>query len=163
MTLIECPRESDVLDALASKRWPHRVDRELVDHVASCDICSDVLAVAAAMQEDRDATWREANVPSSGQAWWRAEMRARHEAILAASRPITFAYIAAASFALALLAIVCWFAWPAIHDFVASLTTSLTSGPTEAAAFPLTLPLLVALGALLVVAPVALYLVLSDE
>ena len=160
MTMIECPRESDVLDALASKRWPHRVDRELVDHVASCGICTDVLVVAAAMREDHDATWREASVPSSGQVWWRAEMRARHEAIRAASRPITFAYIAAASIALAVMAIVGWFAWPSIHGFVA---TSLTSAKTDAVASPLTLPLLVALLAFLVVAPVALYFVLSDE
>lgn len=159
MTLIECPRESDVLDALASKRWPHRVDRELVDHVASCEICSDVLVVAAAMQEDRDATWREANVPSSGQVWWRAEMRARHEAIRAASRPITFAYVAAASIALTLMAIVSWFAWPALHDFVSAIASTQESELSS----PVTLPLLVALGALLVVAPVALYLVLSDE
>lgn len=159
MTLIECPRESDVLDALASKRWPHRVDRELVDHVASCEICSDVLVVAAAMQEDRDATWREANVPSSGQVWWRAEMRARHEAIRAASRPITFAYVAAASIALTLVAIVGWYAWPALHDFV-----SVIASPQESElSSPVAVPLLVALGALLVVAPVALYLVLSDE
>ena len=34
MTIIECPRESDVLDAIDSRRWPHRVDRELVEHVA---------------------------------------------------------------------------------------------------------------------------------
>jgi hypothetical protein len=162
--MIECPRESDVLDALASKRWPHRVDRDLVDHVASCGICADVLVVAAAMRDDHDATWREANVPSSGQVWWRAEMRARHEAIRAASRPITFAYIAAASIALAVMAILGWFAWPAIHGFVAtSLTTSLRFGQADAVASPLTLPLLVALGAFLVVAPVALYFVLSDE
>ena len=157
---IECPRESDVLDALASKRWPHRVDRDLVDHVASCEICADVLVVAAAMLEDHDATWRDANVPSSGQVWWRAEMRARHEAIRAASRPITFAYIAAASVALAVMATVGWFAWPAIYGFVA---TSLRVGQADAAASPLTLPLLVALGAFLVVAPVALYFVLSDD
>jgi hypothetical protein len=171
MTMIECPRESDVLDALASKRWPHRVDRELVDHVASCEICTDVLVVAAAMQEDHDATWREASVPSSGQVWWRAEMRARHEAIRAASRPITFAYAVAASIALAVMAMVGWFAWPAIHGFVASVassittavTTSPTSGQPDAVASPLALPLLVALGAFLVVAPIALYFVLSDE
>jgi hypothetical protein len=159
MTLIECPRESDVLDALASKRWPHRVDRELVDHVACCEICSDVLVVAAAMQEDRDATWREANVPSSGQVWWRAEMRVRHEAIRAASRPITFAYIAAASIALTLMASVGWFAWPAMHGFLSAIASTQVSELSS----PVILPLLVALGALLVVAPVALYLVLSDE
>ena len=42
----------DVLDALASSRWPHRVDAELSNHVASCAICRDVITVAAAMQAD---------------------------------------------------------------------------------------------------------------
>jgi len=159
MTIIECPRESDVLDAIDSKRWPHRVDRELVDHVASCDICSDVLAVAAAMREDRDATWQEASLPSSGQVWWRAEMRVRQEAIRAASRPITVAYGVAASAALVLMVAAGWFAWPEIHEFALSIGSA--QAPTLAS--PLTLPLLVAVGALLVIAPVALYLVLSDE
>ena len=137
--MIECPRETDVLDALASKRWPHRVDRDLVDHVASCGICADVLTVAAAIREDHDAIWQEA--------------------IREASRPLTFAYVAAASVALVLMAAVGWFAWPTIHDFAASIVTT----PKAEFASPLTLPLLVALGAFLIVAPVALYFVLSDE
>jgi hypothetical protein len=159
MTIIECPRESDVLDAIDSKRWPHRADRELVDHVAACAICSDVLTVAAAMREDQDATWQEASLPSSGQVWWRAEMRVRQEAIRAASRPITVAYSVAACAALVLIVAAGWFAWPTVHDFVSSIAST----PTPSLASPLTLPLLVAFGALLVIAPVALYLVLSDE
>ena len=136
---VECPRESDVLDALASKRWPHRVDRELVDHVASCQICTDVLVVASAMREDHDATWQEA--------------------IREASRPLTFVYVVAASVALAVMTIVGWLAWPTVHEFVFSIASTKVSE----LASPITLPLLVALGALLVIAPVALYFVLSDE
>ena len=52
-TNIECPRESDVLDALASARWPNRVERELSDHVASCVVCQDVITVASAIQTDQ--------------------------------------------------------------------------------------------------------------
>ena len=89
--MIQCPRESDVLDALASARWPNRVDAELTSHVASCEICRDVITVAAAMREDHDAAWQEANVPSSGQMWWRAEMRTRQDAIREASRPVAVA------------------------------------------------------------------------
>jgi hypothetical protein len=159
MTIIECPRESDVLDAIDSRRWPHRVDRELVEHVASCEICSDVLTVAAAMREDHGATWREADIPSSGQVWWRAEMRARQQAMRDASRPITIAYGVAAVAALVLALAVSWFAWPTVHEFAASFASAQTTAFTS----PLTLPLLVALGALLVIAPVALYLVFSDE
>ena len=88
MTLHECPRESDVLDAVASARWPDRVSPALVAHVASCDVCADVAVVAQALRDDQDRAWQEASVPSSGQVWWRAEMRAKQEAIRAASRPI---------------------------------------------------------------------------
>jgi uncharacterized protein (DUF2062 family) len=157
--MLECPRESDVLDALASQRWPQRAERELVEHVASCEICRDVLVVAAAMREDHDATWREASLPSSGQVWWRAEMRARQQAIRDASRPIAVAYGVAAVAALVVLAIAAWFAWPVAHEFVASIVAT----PKTTLESPITLPLLLAVGAFLIVAPVALYLVLSDE
>jgi hypothetical protein len=159
MTIIECPRESDVLDAIDSRRWPHRVSRELADHVSACEICSDVLAVATALREDQKATWQEAGIPSSGQVWWRAEMRARQEAIRAASRPITVAYGVAAFAALVLVVAASWFAWPTIHGFASSIGSAQSPSLTS----PLTLPLLVAFGALLVIAPVAVYLVLSDE
>jgi hypothetical protein len=159
MNMIECPRESDVLDAIDSKRWPHRVDQELVDHVAACEICSDVLTVAAAMREDQGAIWQEASIPSSGQVWWRAEMRARQQAIREASRPISVAYGVAAFAALLVIAAATWFAWPVAHEFVSAIVST----PTTTLASPLTLPLLLAAGAFLIVTPVALYLVLSDE
>jgi hypothetical protein len=43
------------------------------------------------------------------------------------------------------------------------VSSVVATAQTPALASPLTLPLLVAFGALLVIAPVALYLVLSDE
>jgi hypothetical protein len=162
MTLVECPRESDVLDALASARWPSRVDAELTAHVESCAICQDVIAVASAMQEDHDAAWREANVPSSGQMWWRAEMRARQDAVHEASRPVTVAQGVAVVLALVVAAGAGWFAWPAMQGFFA---TFFADNGSQASAFasPMFIPLAVAMGALLVFAPVALYFVLSEK
>jgi len=58
-----------------------------------------------------------------------------------------------------LMTAVGWFAWPTVHDFAVSILSTQKSD----LASPLTVPLLVALGAVLVVAPVALYFVLSDE
>jgi hypothetical protein len=162
-TMIECPRESDVLDALASARWPDRVDAELTQHVSSCAICQDVVAVAAAMREDHDATWREANVPSSGQMWWRAEMRARQDAIRDASRPVTVAQAVAVGLALSFAAVAGWFAWPTVQGFFAALFPSAASQQTSVLASPLMLPVAVAMLALLVVTPVALYFVLSEK
>ncbi len=159
MTLVECPREADVLDALASARWPNRVDSELTDHVASCAICADVLVVAAAMQEDHDAAWKDASVPSSGQMWWRVEMRTKQDAIREASRPVTVAQGVAGLFALVVAGAAGWRAWPLLHDYLASNSLALM----PAFSSPFVLPLVVAIGTLLVIAPVALYVVLSDE
>jgi hypothetical protein len=159
VTLHECSRESDVLDAVASTRWPDRVSPELVAHVATCASCADVAVVAQALRCDQDAAWQEASVPSSGQVWWRAEMRARQDAIRAASRPIAIAHGVGALLALALATTAGWFVWPSIHDYVSSF--AVTQSPTLGS--PLPLALMVALVALLVIAPLAVYLVLSDE
>jgi hypothetical protein len=157
LTAIECPRESDVLDALTSARWPHRVNRELAEHVETCAICTDVVAVAAAVRDDHQVACQQASIPSSGQVWWRAEMRTRQEAIREASRPIAIAQAVAALLGLGLIGTAGWFAWPSIYDQVSSFVTRPTLGS------PLTLPLMVALAVLLVIAPIAVYLVLSDE
>jgi hypothetical protein len=157
--LVECSREADVLDALVSARWPDRVEAELADHVASCGICQDVIAVASAMQADHDAAWREANVPSSGQMWWRAEMRARQDAVREASRPVTVAQGVAVVLALSVAVTAGWRAWPSVHEFFT--TASFAQMPGLAS--PMFIPLAVAMGALLVVAPVALYVVLSEK
>jgi len=159
--LIECQREGDVLDALASARWPDRVDRELADHVASCAVCQDVVTVASAMQADHEEARREANVPSSGQMWWRAEMRARQDAIREASRPVAVAQGVAALGALTLAGVAVWFAWPSVHNF---FSTFGSSGEGQATTFsPMLIPLGIAMGALLIVAPVAIYVVLSEK
>ena len=147
--VLQCEREADVLDALASARWPERVGAELSAHVAACEVCRDVIAVAAAMREDHDTAWQEASVPSSGQMWWRAEMRARQDAIRDASRPVTVAQGVAALIALAVVVAAGWFAWPTIEGMLATPPSFL-------------LPLAIGLLALLVVTPVALYFVLSD-
>jgi hypothetical protein len=159
MKPLECPRESDVLDALDAARWPDRVDEGLRTHVASCEICRDVIAVASAMREDHDAAWREANVPSSGQMWWRAEMRARQDAVREASRPVTVAQGVAVVLALAVAAGAGWFAWPSVQAFFSPASLAEMPG----LATPMFIPLAVAMGALLIVAPVALYVVLSEK
>ncbi len=153
--MLQCVREADVLDALTSARWPNRVDAELSAHVASCDICQDVLTVASAMREDHEAAWADADVPSSGQMWWRAEMRARQDAVREATRPVAVAQGVAALLVLVVAAAGAWVAWPAIQRFFAAVT--LEQLP------PIVVPLAVAMLALIVVAPVALYFVLSEK
>jgi hypothetical protein len=100
---IECTREDDVLDALSSDRWPDRADQELRDHVASCEICADLVDVAGPILVDREAATPEPRIPSPAVMWWRAQMRARQEAAREAERPITVAQAIAAMSALVLV------------------------------------------------------------
>ena len=166
--MIQCQREGDVLDALASARWPHRADEDLVQHVASCEICQDVITVAAAIQADHEAAYREANVPPSGQMWWRAEMRARQDAVREAARPVTIAQGVAVALTLVVAVAAAWFGWPSIHDAFSASTTAASAAGTAASqpslfASSMAIPLAVAMGALLVIAPLALYVVLSEK
>jgi len=159
--MIECPRESDVLDAVASEKWPHRVDAELADHVRSCAVCSDVLAVATAMRAEHEQMWQDASIPSSGQAWWRAEMRVRQEAVRKASRPIVVAQVAAVLVALGVAGTAGWLGWSWIGQEPAAV--DLMKMSAQAMASPLARSLVVAILALAVVTPVVFYVVLSDE
>ena len=89
----ECCREQDVLDALVTERWPDRVADELRTHAASCEICSDVITSVAPILNDRVDLSSEGHLPTSGAMWWRAQMRARQEAVREAARPVTVAHI----------------------------------------------------------------------
>ena len=106
MKTFDCGREEDVLDALTSGRWPERVDRELLSHVANCSICTDVVDVASAVLEVRANEPVEARIPSSAVMWWRAQMRARQEAAREAARPITVAQVVASVAAIVLMIVV---------------------------------------------------------
>src|SRR5262249_61339232 len=63
VTVSECPREHEVVDAVASGRWPAHIGQDLRSHVDTCAICADVAVVAAAMQADRDRAWNDVQVP----------------------------------------------------------------------------------------------------
>jgi hypothetical protein len=101
--LIECEFEADVLAAVMQSRWPDRVDDSLRAHVESCAICSDVVAVASAIDGARGEMREAAVVPDSGRVWWLAQMRARREAAKAAGRPITAVQVLALACAVGLL------------------------------------------------------------
>jgi hypothetical protein len=95
MTRAECRCEADVLAAVSTSCWPDRVEPELRDHVAICAICTDVVAVASAFEEESRASRSSARVPDSGLVWWRAQLRARQDAARTAARPITVAQMLA--------------------------------------------------------------------
>ena len=93
MKPMECEFEPEALAAALQSRWPDRVDAGLREHIAGCPICSDVIAIAGAIDEARMETRALASVPDSGQVWWRAQLRARREAAAVAGRPIAAAQV----------------------------------------------------------------------
>jgi len=99
MKLVECEFEPDVLAAALQSRLPDH----LRAHVEACAICSDVAAIAGAIDDAREEMSRNAVVPDSGRVWWLAQMRARREAAKTAGRPITAVQVIALACAVGLL------------------------------------------------------------
>ncbi len=84
----QCPMEAEVLAAVVECAWPHRCSAELVEHARHCEVCADVALVASAVRTERQQEM-QMPVPDAGRVWWKAQLRARREAIEAAGRPIT--------------------------------------------------------------------------
>ena len=47
MTVPECPREQDVINAIVTGRWPHQCDETLTAHAAECRVCKELVDVAS--------------------------------------------------------------------------------------------------------------------
>jgi hypothetical protein len=90
MARFDCPHESDVVTMVYTGRWPERAPEDLRAHSAACPVCSDVAAVALAI-ESETAQGDVPSLPSSGTVWWRAQIRARQDAAKEVVRPITAA------------------------------------------------------------------------
>jgi hypothetical protein len=168
MTPIDCAREADVLEAVMRGRLHDLEDLRL--HVAQCGICADVAVVASLLHDDADAARRHVQLPAAGQVWWRAAVRARLDGAHAAERPLTWAQgIAAASAAGAAVATI-GFAWPTIDRAAAWIgSQAWSAAPATAAIVDLvsaavqpSLPFMIAAAAGMVLAPLALFLALSD-
>jgi hypothetical protein len=166
----ECPREPELLEALAAGRWPDGAVTELGAHAAVCACCSDLLAAALPLLLEQDLAERQAHIPSSAVVWWRAQMRARREAVDAATRPIAVTQGVAVACAAGLAAGVATLSEAGLRAWLERSVTvlaSLNPGTIDLAGLQAlaptgTLPLLV-LGLLAVVAPMAIYLAVADE
>jgi hypothetical protein len=102
-----CAREASIVRAAWSPDFASgRLDAELESHLAECETCAEIAALARALRDDRDAACAGASVPSAGAVWWRAQRRAREEAARRAARPISFVHgIALGTVAAAALAV----------------------------------------------------------
>jgi hypothetical protein len=169
MNVPVCTREAEALEVVLGGGWPSCADADLRAHVEQCPICADVVAVAAAMQEEHSLACQQAHVPSAGLVWWRAELRARQEAARKAARPMTLVQGVAAACGLAALLTVASLLSPWVRSQFAGLIDVPVKLPTVDAAAVTGLfaqgglALLLALGAWLVLVPVALYMVFSRD
>jgi len=167
--MTECPREADVFEAIAFGRWPEQTSADLRAHVAGCPVCRDVADVALALYADRQALLRAAHPPTAGLVWWRATIRARAEATRTAMQPITLWQGIAAAALVGVVAALgggLW-QWSRTADRIGGLVELLVNrhGATPIASVGFEHAILVLLGvvACLVLAPIALYLTLSDD
>jgi hypothetical protein len=172
MKRVDCPFEADVLNAVYTNRWPERVDAELRSHVPGCVVCSDVVDVARAIEEEFDIARAEARVPESGLVWWRAQMRARQEAAREAVRPITIAQAVGLAATVGVLGAVfgattTWFQH-ALHWLGGGLSSLLAFRLPELSPSLVTLVtehsfLLAGAAACLLLAPLAVYLAVRED
>jgi hypothetical protein len=84
---ISCVHEDDVLMMVSTGRWPEGAPSELRAHAASCQVCRELGVAAAGIMEEAEQPVPA--LPSAGQVWWRAQLRARQEAARQVATPIT--------------------------------------------------------------------------
>jgi len=165
MTPFECLREADVIDAIASGRWPDRADADLRAHVASCEVCGDVAEVASAMSAERDAAWQEAAaLPPAQVVWLRAQARARSAAAREAARPIAVMQALGLASAAGVISVAIGFIAYWVWARSEWLLTMPAIDPLALGSMGFAIRgTLLAIGLWLVLAPVAVYLVASDD
>jgi hypothetical protein len=172
VAITECAYEAPIVETIVSGRWPLACDPSLVAHAGDCAVCREVVTVAAALHGEEATARQEARlrVPSAAIVWWRATIRARTESSRIAERPITVAQGLAGACAVGLACGVLGAAWQSLEWFQRLGDVLSDAGPrrldiTAASALILqhALPLVLGLGACLLIAPLALYLVLSDD
>jgi hypothetical protein len=159
MSETDCLHEEDVEEAVLSGRWPAGCDADLVAHAMSCVICSDVIAVAGAICEAGSQACAEARIPPAGLMWWRAQLRARHDVAESVGRPITCIHAVAGAVAAGLFFTLGGLLWPWLRASIEWIDA--VSRTAEIGSF--WVPIGLAIGAWLVLAPVVMLIVLSDD
>ncbi|MEA2236845.1 MAG: hypothetical protein QOC81_1569 [Thermoanaerobaculia bacterium] len=153
-----CEREIETVHAVTSGAWPDACDVSLRAHVATCAACADITEVAGALIADRDAASRIAPIPPSGLVWWRMQLRARRDATRVARRTVIAVQAAVFSGVLGIaLAVLV----PRLWDKLPHMNELASSGALALAQFGL--PLLLALAVWLTLAPVAVWLAVTED
>ena len=177
MSAPECPREQDVINAIVTGQWPDRCEASLAVHAAECAVCKELVEVTSVMRLDREGLHEEMSLPSAGQVWWRAAIRARLEASQRVAQPFSWIFgvsmACAAGLAIAVVQLLwspvqlawgssspsAWGAWLGLGELVRLLPTLKDLAPLTTTGMLVFL----AATACLLLAPLALYFALSDE
>jgi len=167
-----CEHEVAVTQAVLGRRWPDACDQALREHAEACEVCREVVAVAALLREDFDEareeiSRRDVPLPSAGQIWWRAAVHARADAARAAARPLVWGYGAAAACAIGLLAAGVSILWasllPVFDRFGAFTARFAPAADMVMATLRAQLPIVITVVACVIAAPIALYYALREE
>ncbi|HUP46993.1 MAG TPA: hypothetical protein VM779_15915 [Thermoanaerobaculia bacterium] len=138
MSAQTCHREDELLDALSRGL----IGPELEGHIGGCAACSDLRLVAGGLLDERMQAVAEAPVPTAGTMWWRMQVRHRQEVAATARRSLLIGQAATLSIAIVLI--------------VSLFGVEIAVGVREViAAVRLSTPLLIAVGAWLLLAPLA--------
>ena len=172
MSVHECPHEDAVVAAALGGSWPEGCDETLQAHVRGCAVCASVAEVAPLLRGERDLQAAHVTLPSAGQIWWRAAIRARLDGAQTAARPITWLQACAGAAAIGAACAIVAASWPAIWSLVASAGE--LAAVLDPRSFELATPIVplvernllfvLAAGVAVVLAPLlVLYYALSDE
>lgn len=169
MSSLECVHEDRVVSAVLSGTWPGE-DQALAAHAEHCQNCREVAEVAVVLRADHELARREVQVPVAGQVWWRSAVRARLESAQAATRPMTWLHGVTAAITIGLMLAGIGMAWPAIiegagwaREVVGPLASSAEVSVVVSGVLRQSVLIAMAAAACLVIAPVLLYLVLSND
>jgi hypothetical protein len=160
MSATDCARESEILDEIAAGRWPLDAPEALRAHATSCAVCADLALAASAIHDDAaDATAAPIALPSAGQVWWRAGLRARTEAAQLAQRPIIAVQVVAAVVCFAALVTGIRSFAPEAWTWLSGTVGSVWTDRQD----PWTLLVLATVAFWLVLAPLALWMVVRAD
>ena len=141
-----CPREDELLDALGAGF----IGEELESHIRTCANCGELRLVAGALLDERMQAVTEAALPSSGTMLWRIQMRRRQEAQAAARRSLLIGQAVTLAIAVALV-------FKLLGGNLAGEAVNVI------ASIKLSTPLLLAVAAWLLAAPIAGWVLLRQK
>jgi len=141
-----CPREDELLDALGAGF----LGQELESHIRTCTACGELRLVAGALLDERVQAVTEAALPSSGTMLWRMQMRRRQEAQSTARRSLLIGQAVTLAAAVALV-------FTLLGGHLAGEAVNVI------ASIKLSTPLLLAVAAWLLAAPIAGWVLLRQK